>query len=217
MYVDGSWEDLLAALPRRSRQAIGAQANALNLRRAGREQWKTHEIKLLQEIYPTTMPIREIVSRLAPHTMISIHKRAADLGLKRPTYGLIHFHPGWERMRALLEARGPLTQSQIAEALHITESAVAKLRETNASNLRISDYIPPRHTGRWTPLIGLSDGRPDAPKPFRSSKSRVGRKIANPFATAAGFVQPITVVAPVRIFQQSMDVDEWEKTGRRAA
>lgn len=173
MYSTSDWSEILAALPKRSRQAIRARANSFDLKRGGREHWKTNEIRLLREIYETNMPMREIVARLAPHTTISVHKRAANLGLKRPRIGLVHFHPGWERLRSLLEARGPLSQVQIAEALGVGESAVSKLRETYGENLRIAGYLPPPHKGKWKPLIGLADGRADAPRPFKRRPNKL--------------------------------------------
>jgi hypothetical protein len=167
LYPNSDWVVISAALPRRSQQAIRARANSFDMKRDGREQWKTHEIRILREIYETTMPIREIVARLAPHTMISVHKRAAELGLKRPRLGLVHHHPGWERLRSLLESRGPMSQVEIAEALGIGESAVSKMRETYGKHLRIAGYLPPPHKGKWKPLIGIADGRADAPRPFK--------------------------------------------------
>ncbi|MGN6085814.1 helix-turn-helix domain-containing protein [Trinickia sp.] len=217
MYASGSWDELLASLPRRTRPAIRAQANSLGLKRDGRQQWETTEIRLLYELYPTTTPIREIVARLAPHTKESIHKQAACQGLKRPRCGVEHHHPGWERLRLLLESRGALTQAQIAGALGISQSAVHKLRQAYGNNLRTAGYVPPVHQGKWTPMIGLADGRPDAPKPFRPQGARSGRKMANRFATAAGLVTPSLTAPTGRVFRQPMEIEDWRQTCEEAA
>lgn len=179
--------------------------------------WLTTEIALLRERYASTPSHAELMALFPRHTPNSVHRMARLEGLSRPRAGVVKFRPGRERLMKLLEQEGPLTAKRIGERLGICHGAVENLKRAYRIDLRIAGWEPPPRAGKWAPKWGIANGLPDAFPPFLPKDAKVGRKMANPFATAAGLVQPILTASTGRIFQQPMDVEDWGQSQREAA
>lgn len=179
--------------------------------------WLMSEIALLRDKYSAALTHTELMALFPRHTPGSVHRKAAELGLSRSQVGIPKPRHGLTRLLTVLKKSGPSTKKQIAECLGICEGAVQNLIRAYRSELRIGGWEPPPRAGKWAPKWAIANGLPDVAPPFAPRGAKVGRKAANPFATAAGLVQPALTSAVGRVFQQPMDVDEWGQSRREAA
>lgn len=171
--------------------------------------WLMTEIALLRERYATTSSCAELMALFPRHTPGSVRRTARAEGLSRPRAGVVKFRPGLDRVLKVLESAGPLTSREIGERLGIQPRAVENLKQMYRDSFRVAGWMPPENGGKWAPKWAVANGLPDAPKPFRPKKARVGRKSNNPFSVAAGRVE-----APEgrtgRVYQQSMSIRDDE-------
>lgn len=82
------WRELVAAFPRRTRQAIQQMGkNVLKLRREinRREKWTTDEIIILRRVYPVVTD-DDLKTTFPRHSLIAIQRMASDLGVRRPRW-----------------------------------------------------------------------------------------------------------------------------------
>jgi hypothetical protein len=180
--------------------------------------WLMSEIKLLHEVYATAGSCAELMAMFPRHTPGSVRRMASSEGLSRPLAGVTKTRPGLERMISLLKEVGPLTSREMGKRLGIKYRAVENLKGMYRENFRIAGWEPPPHMGKWSPKWGLANGLPDALKPFvpKGTKTGGGRKKPNPFAAAAGLAI-VPTGQPGRVYQQSMDVDQWQQSRKVAA
>lgn len=179
--------------------------------------WLMSEIALLRTSYGSAPSHAELMALFPRHTPGSVYGMAQQLGLSRSQRGFAKPRHGLHRLLKLLEVNEPLTKKQISEHLGICEGAVQNLLRLYRSELRIGGWEAPPRAGRWSPKWMVANGLPDVTPPFAPRGAKVGRKMANPFATAAGLVQPNLTCAPGRVFQQPMEVEGWEQSRREAA
>lgn len=179
--------------------------------------WLMSEIALLRDTYAIAITHAELMALFPRHTAGSVHRMAAELGLSRSQVGIAKPRHGLTRLLMMLNARGPSTKKQIAEGLGICEGAVQNLVRSYRSELRVGGWEPPPRAGRWAPKWAVANGLPDVAPPFAPRGAKVGRKAANPFATAAGLIQPVLSSGVGRVFQQPMDIEEWGQSRAEAA
>lgn len=150
--------------------------------------WLMPEVALLRECYATTPTHAELMALFPRHTPGSVHRMAKLEGLSRPQAGLAKRRPGLERLLTLLNTHGPLSRGQISERLGICDGAAQNLIRSYRAQLRVGGWEPPLNGGRWAPKWAVANGLPDAPRPFARRGAKTGKKMANPFAIAAGLV-----------------------------
>jgi hypothetical protein len=170
----------------------------------------TGEQRILREHYPTHTPVEEIAKLMPNHSIDAIKQHATKtLKLKRPVWSGRQ-SPGWDRVRDLLKVE-KLTEQEVADHLEISKARAHQLMSLHRGELHIVDWQPPADRGRWSAVWAYGK-QPDEPQPFkRWTAAAIAQRAANPFATAAGLVQP-PVSAPVgRIYQQSMSIMDEEQ------
>jgi hypothetical protein len=171
--------------------------------------WLTTEIALLRDRYATAPSCAELMALFPRHTPASVRRTARLEGLSRPLSGVVKLRPGLDRVLNLLEREGPMTSREIGARLGIQYRAVENIRQTYRAEFRIAGWEPPPNGGKWAPKLASANGLPDAPKPFARKKAKIGRKMANPFAIAAGMA-PVPTAPRGRVFIHLTDSPEEE-------
>ncbi|WP_175952845.1 hypothetical protein [Burkholderia sp. BCC0405] len=153
-----------------------------------RNEWTLPEVRILKDVYPTSMSINDIQALLPRHTRQSIMVYAqTHLKLRRPPHRNRRY-PGWERIKALL-ADKQLTMQQIADTLGVSKPSVSECMRLHRSDWHIADRIPRRGMHTW--IIALGAGE-DAPADLcAKTLSTYSKARPNPFLVAAGAVKPV--------------------------
>lgn len=104
------WPEILAALPRRTRDSINQQARLHGVRRevSKRARWTVPEENILRTMYPSAEPA-VICAALPGRVWASIIKKANDLNIRRPSpwsrRNTRTIHPLLKQLRAERERR----------------------------------------------------------------------------------------------------------------
>ncbi|CAE6838837.1 hypothetical protein [Paraburkholderia nemoris] len=168
------------------------------------ESWTNAEETTLRRLYEAGVEVRDIVSAIPRHNEDGVRSRAYYLELRRPAdYVRPHYSENWERIeKAMLAAGEGMTADQITAATGIHTSAVYKLLNHRRGRIAyVCDWLP---RVKKPAAIWALGALPDVPAP---PTYRQKRKQANPFAIAAGLVQP-PVGFSGRVFAQPMDVSD---------
>jgi DNA-binding XRE family transcriptional regulator len=121
MFPTAKWPDVLAGLPRRTRDSINQQARLHGIRReiSKRARWTVPEENVVRQLWPSAEP-EVIVAALPGRAWANIAKKANDLNIKRPTpasrHNKRHIDPLIRQLRAERERRR-ITRSMLAEKL----------------------------------------------------------------------------------------------------
>lgn len=171
-----------------------------------RVDYTMRDLQLLRELYPTTMPLAEIMARIPGHTEWSIKGIANQLGLRRPNinWRKNQTTPGLDRIKKLLGTQR-MTMKQIAAALDISVAAVSGTLRRFPSEWYIAEWRLVDDLGHYERVIAVGAGE-DAEKPITpQSRCRRRQRAVNPFAVASG-----AVVAPSgirgRVIKQDMTI-----------
>lgn len=166
--------------------------------------WTNREVELLRELWPTRMPLADLLAMLPRHTKHSVTGYANRiLGLKRPD---VKKKPAWNAVKALLKG-APHSAAEIQQKMGISRARVHEMLQANTDEWYIADYGWPKGFGSAIPKYALGN-LPDAVKPVAAQRQRSMKKV-NPFLAAAGLVQAPTGAAG-RVYKQAMNVDEEE-------
>lgn len=219
-------------IPYRTRNGIVKRAEFIGLgNRLDERAWTKDEDDRLRRAWDEPGPLKWKLNQFPGRTWPALCNRGKFLGLKRRTHKrVIGMKTAWveEVLINTLQNADALTVKELSVLTGASVSQVYKLlSDGHGKKYRIAEWTRTRFTGcgGWWPKWELGSA-PDASKPANRtnaqrnasvrSKRRIKQLQNNPFLVAAGLIE-----APKhgkgRVFQQSMDVDEWTKTGRRAA
>ncbi|RKR46288.1 hypothetical protein [Paraburkholderia sp. BL17N1] len=170
------------------------------------ELWTNAEEATLRKMYEAGVEVRDIAASISRHNEDGVRSRAYHLGLKRPAdYVQPHYSENWERIeKALRAADAGMTADEITAATGIHTSAVYKL--LNHRRGRIAYVCDWRPAARKPAAVWALGALPDATPPLTH---RQKRKLVNPFAIAAGLVQP-PVGCTGRVYCQTMNAHDDE-------
>jgi hypothetical protein len=124
LYPSGSWQDLRAALPHRSKQAIEQHASKIGIERAGgKPAWTGAEIKTLRRLFEVAT-WAELCRALPRHTGSGIRGKGFILRLRRPPRTKLQSRYALIRELRALRRERRLTGLQLAEIIGCHKSRV---------------------------------------------------------------------------------------------
>lgn len=125
LYPRGSWADLRAALPHRSKRAIEQHANKLDIARCNgsKPAWTGAEIKLVTRLYDTAT-WDELAKAIPRHTVRAIRLKGIQLRLRRPPRTKLQSRYALIRQLRSIRRERRMTCAQLAELIGCCKSRI---------------------------------------------------------------------------------------------
>lgn len=216
---------IAAMFPARTMHAVITHASKIGA--SDSVNWTPEENAILAEIWASPRTIKAGMHRLPNRTYDAarVHAEILGLGNKTPAQKGSR-SPYFIKIARSIAANGPLTTLEISRILGVCRRTIQRiLDDCHGTDFYIGDWkkVGSNHIAAAWMIGSLDDAPKPEPKTAREAHKdyRTRKKIKagkyDPFAVAAGLIRPVCTVHTGRVYQQSMDIDEWGYSRKEAA